>query len=305
MIARLQQRITLGLVLLAAAWAAGWWHQSAAVAVGGALALLFGHAFFLALECVAMVRVNRGDPAPRATTWQVLRAWLHESVTAPRVFCWRQPFRAQAVPDHLPADGSATGRRGVVLVHGLVCNRGFWTPWLRQLRQQGRPFVALSLEPVSAPIDSYVPALDAAVVRVTAATGQPPVLLCHSMGGLVARAWLRAAGDDSRVHCVVTVATPHDGTWLGRFGRDGSSAQMRLSSDWLAALAAAEPASRRARFVCWYSNCDNVVFPASTATLPGADNRLVPGLPHIALAFDPDVVRATLTLIEGGPASRR
>jgi len=55
----------------------------------------------------------------------------------------------------------------------------------------------------------------------------------------------------------------------------------------------------RSRFVCWYSNCDNVVFPASTATLPGADNRFVPGLPHVGLAFDAAVMRSVLDDIAG------
>ena len=299
MIARLQQCITFGLLGLALAWVAGWWAASPPLALAGAVVLLGGHGFFLALECWAMVRVNRADPAPRATGGQVLAAWLHEVLAAPRVFCWRQPFRTQAVPDHLPADGSAAGRRGVVLVHGLVCNRAFWNPWLLRLRAAGRPFVAVNLEPIHGPIDTYVPAIEAAVARVAALTGLPPLLLGHSMGGLAARAWLRAARDYARVHRVVTLASPHQGTWLGRFAHGGGNgAQMRQGSAWLAALAAEEPASRLARFTCFYSNCDNVVFPASTATLPGADNRFVPGRPHVGLAFDPAVMAAVLAMLE-------
>ena len=30
-------------------------------------------------------------------------------------------------------------------------------------------------------------------------------------------------------------------------------------------------------FTCWYSNSDNIVFPTSVASLPGADNRLAAG----------------------------
>jgi hypothetical protein len=49
-------------------------------------------------------------------------------------------------------------------------------------------------------------------------------------------------------------------------------------------------------FTCWYSNCDNVVFPASTATLEGADNRLIAGAGHIDLAFRDDVMAHTFAL---------
>ncbi|MFE8647159.1 esterase/lipase family protein [Sphingomonas sp. NCPPB 2930] len=300
MLARLQQCITLGLLALAAAWLAGWWSYSPVVAVVGAVATLFGYTVFLAVECGLMVAAHRNDPAPKPTPGQVLRAWLHECATSPRVFYWRQPFRSHAVPDHLPADGSARGRRGVVLVHGLVCNRGFWTPWLRPLRRRGHPFVAVNLEPVFGPIDAYAPAIDAAIARLQALTGRPPVLVCHSMGGLAARAWLRwarARGDAdvaARVHRIVTIGTPHHGTALAHYSRGAHALPMRRGSDWLAALEASEPAGQAARFTCWYSHCDHIVFPCSTATLPGADNRFVAGLPHVALAFHPPLVRAVL-----------
>ena len=50
-------------------------------------------------------------------------------------------------------------------------------------------------------------------------------------------------------------------------------------------------------FVCWYANTDNIVFPASTATLPGADNRHMAGVPHVAMAFHPKVMADTLKLL--------
>ena len=54
----------------------------------------------------------------------------------------------------------------------------------------------------------------------------------------------------------------------------------------------------RGKFTCWYTNCDNIVFPASTATMPGADNRLVRGVAHVELAFHPQVMRDSMALIE-------
>jgi hypothetical protein len=67
---------------------------------------------------------------------------------------------------------------------------------------------------------------------------------------------------------------------------------MRLGGEWVRQLQAAEPSGRAARFTCWYSNCDNIVFPASTATLADASNRLLEGVAHVDMACHPVVVRA-------------
>lgn len=298
MIARWQRALSIFILLAMAAWLVWQWPRSPWVAVLGALAPLAVFWGVMALEFVLMHAANRKDPAPRARWSQVVAAWWSEVWVALAVFCWRQPFRHRAVPDWLP--DQPTGQRGVVLVHGFMCNRGLWLPWLARLRAAGHAHVAVNLEPVMGSIDEYADTLEDAVVRVTAATGQAPVLLCHSMGGLAARAWLRAHQADGRVHRVLTLGTPHGGTWLGRFSRAVNGRQMSLAGEWVGALQRAEPAGRAALFTCWYSNCDNIVFPASTAALAGADNRLVEGVAHVEMAFDPRVMRACLEEIRRG-----
>jgi triacylglycerol lipase len=288
MLARLQQITTLS--LLAAALFAAWWfgrQQDWGWAVGVSLLIVFGYALFLAAEFVLVARVHGDDPAPRATPAQLARAWLGEVVTAPRVFCWRQPFRSHALPDHLPAD--ARGKRGVLLVHGFVCNRGLWNPWLAKLRARGTPVVAIDLEPVFGSIDAYPARIDAAMRRLEQATGLPPVIVAHSMGGLASRRWLAQPGNLVRVAHLVTIGTPHAGTWLARWALSPNGTQMRQDGPWLAALAAAETPAHHARVTCFYSHCDNIVFPASTATLPGADNRHLAGVAHVHMAFRPEV----------------
>ncbi|HEV8314977.1 MAG TPA: alpha/beta fold hydrolase [Burkholderiaceae bacterium] len=288
MLARLQQITTLGGLTLAVLWAvyfaargqAGW-------AAGGALIIVFGYAAVLGLEFILLRRVGRSDPAPAPSARELALAWIGEVLTAPRVFCWHQPFRSTMQADHLPAD--AAGRLGIVFVHGFVCNRGLWNPWMARLRAAGVPFVAINLEPVFGAIDRYVPLVDAAVRRVHEATGRPPLIVAHSMGGLAARAWLHEHAADERIDHVITIGTPHGGTWLARFALTANARQMRLGGPWVSALAQREPASRYARFTCFYSHCDNIAFPPSTGTLPGADNRHVRGIAHVHLNFHPEV----------------
>lgn len=293
MVARAQRWLVFAWLVASVAWTVAWWSRSPAVALAGLLVLCSSHAVFLAFEFVLAWRVDDSDPLPRASGWQFFKAWLAESIAAPRVFGWYQPFRWNAIPDHLPQ----AGRRGVVLVHGFVGNRAFWTPWLRELRAADRAFVAVDLEPVFGSIDRYVQTIDAAIVRVTAATGQPPLLICHSMGGLAARAWLRDS-DGTRVHRIATIGTPHRGTWLARFGRTANGRQMRMGGEWLQRIDGERASVRQVPFSCWYSNSDNIVFPTSVATLPGADNRLAAGRGHVQLAFDAPVRREVLALLD-------
>ncbi|KQO24009.1 permease [Acidovorax sp. Leaf76] len=292
MIARWQRVLILFILAAMAAWLAWQWPRSPQVAIVGALVPLAVYLLVMAVEFVLMHITNRTDAAPRARLAQVVAAWWAEVCVALALFGWRQPFRHQSLPDWLPAQ--PTGRRGVVLVHGFMCNRGLWLPWFAHLKARGHAYVAVNLEPVMGSIDEYANTIDDAVARMAAATGQAPVLVCHSMGGLAARAWLRAHQADGRVHRVLTLGTPHGGTWLGRFSRAVNGRQMSLAGEWVGALQKAEPAGRAALFTCWYSNCDNIVFPATTASLPGADNRFVEGVAHVQMAFHPGVMAECL-----------
>ena len=288
MLARLQKFTTLGGLLVALLWAWACWRAGRpGWAAAGAALIVGGYALVLALE-FALLRLAHGDdPTPRATPDQLLRAWWGEVRAAPRVFCWRQPFRSRVWPDHLPA--AAQGRRGLLLVHGFVCNRGVWNPWLRRLQARGVPFVAVNLEPVFGSVDDYVATIELGVLQLERCTGMPPVIVAHSMGGLAVRRWLVESGPagDARVHHVVTIGTPHRGTWLARWAVSSNSREMRIDSPWQRLLGTREPADRPARFTCFYSHCDNIVFPPAMATLPGADNRHLPGVPHVDMVDHP------------------
>ena len=286
MLARLQQALTLGALLLAALWLLFSLRSGqAAWALGGLLLILGGYAAVLALEFIMLRFVHGNDPTPRASPTQLLRAWWGEVVAAPRVFCARQPFQSQRYPDHLPAD--ARGRRGVLFVHGFVCNRGLWNPWLKRLQADGQAYVAVTMEPPFGGIDDGIAAIEEGVRRLEACTGVAPVLVAHSMGGLAVRRWWAEHGDEARVFHAITIGTPHQGTWLARFAMSRNAQQMRQGSSWLATLAAREPPGRARRFICFYSHCDNIVFPASSATLAGADNRHLAGVAHVHMADHP------------------
>jgi pimeloyl-ACP methyl ester carboxylesterase len=294
-LARLLQALVVVIVAGALLWGTAWWPRHPGLAVGGALCIVFVHAIVLGFEFLLLRPASQGDTAPRPTAGELVVAWWREVVAGLCVFGWRQPFAWRRWPDRFQASPGATG---LVFVHGFVCNRGFWSPWLQLATARGHPFAAVNLEPVFGDIDRYVATIEAAVQRITAVTGKPPVLVCHSMGGLAARAWSKRHAGGARVAHTVTIGSPHRGTWLAKFGHAASGRQMRVGSAWLTELADGEPPAQ-GRYTCWYSNCDNVVFPPSTATLAGADNRLLRGAAHVELAFRPEIMEYTFALARG------
>ena len=286
MLARMQQITTLGALLMATVWALFWWNGEHQVwAVTGAFLIVSGYAFVLGLEFMLMAFNHGDDPTPRASPKQILRAWCSEVRMTAMVFCWRQPFASQRFADHLPAQ--PTGDRGVLLVHGLVCNRGLWNPWFERLAERDTPRMAMNLEPVFGAIDDYLASIEAAVSQLEVATGLAPVIVAHSMGGLAVRRWWAEPANAARVHRLITLGTPHQGTWLARFSMSSSARQMQPGSAWLRTLSAHEPAGRAAHLTCFYSHCDNIVFPPRHGVMSGARACHLPGVAHVHMVDHP------------------
>ena len=281
--------------LLSLAWALWCWPHSHALAVGGCALLLLSPALLLALQFVWMRQVCRARGQRTPGGLQLLLAWASSCWWNSLTLNWRGPWREHAVADGLDAatlGRPAQGQVGVVLVHGFLCNRAVWNHWLLRLRRAGVPCLAMTLEPAfGASLDAMVPALDAAVRRMVRATGRPPLLVAHSMGGLVVRAWVKTLSEAERQQLVAHVmglGVPHHGSWLARFSHLQPGLDMQEGSRWLRALgeAPALPAWSN-----WASRCDNMVYPLSTCTLAGHALHVLDDAAHLKLVFDERVYR--------------
>jgi triacylglycerol lipase len=287
--ARIQRGQLLLRLLLALGGLIWLWPSSPAQALALAALLFWGYGLVMGVGFASLLWINNQAGPARPSVWQLPAVWWREFWICEWVFALQQPFAEHRQPDHLPERST---QRGVLLLHGFSCNRGLWNHWLPRLRREGHAVIALSMEPALGSIDAYADQIEAALQRLQACTGQPPLVVAHSMGGLALRAWWRrhgGSGAAGRLHRVITLGSPHEGTVMARFGHATNARQMRRDSRWLAALAAGEGPEFRARFLCYYSGCDQVVCPADTAVLPGAEARHRPGLGHLALVFDAQV----------------
>jgi len=126
------------------------------------------------------------------------------------------------------------------------------------------------------------------------------VLIGHSMGGLVSRAYLDQFGAGKVAH-VITLGTPHLGTWMTNLGVGPNVRDMAEDSPWLAGLRkreAARSAHPYSNFTCVYTHHDNLVTPQANAALPGAEQVALSGIGHVSLALSSDVVKRVLTVLE-------
>jgi triacylglycerol lipase len=198
------------------------------------------------------------------------------------LFAVIQPFdrlfvssTTEALP---PAD-----KMPVLFVHGYFCNRGLWWWTMARLRAWGIHFRAVSLEPPLASIDALAGQLHAEIEAYL--DGRPSgklTLVTHSMGGLVARAYLKRHGS-ARIAKLITLACPHHGTRIAFLGLGRNAREMQPGSPWLDALAQSETLA--IPFVNVWSSLDNFVTPQASSRLEGAQEIVLTGLGHLSFVF--------------------
>jgi len=272
-------------------------HELGAGEIGLWLALwFFGLRAFIVADGF---RNSEKHKSPRKPEHQLgflgaLRLFLAEYATTILTFNVLFPLERWLLP-LAPVPAAAGRKTPVVLVHGFICNRGYWKFLAGELeRAKLGPVYAVTLEPVFGSIDEHARRLGETIERICKASGAPQVMLIgHSMGGLISRAYLHAGGA-SRIARIVTLGSPHHGTraayLLRKIAKDAE--QMCIKSEWLTALNALEAKPCPVPITSILSPHDNIVFPQSSALLayPNARNIYFPGLGHVELVYSPSVM---------------
>ncbi len=236
----------------------------------------------------------------RAAMIPNIRALVGEFTSRLTSYNWSQAFPQWAMGDD-PA-GAKAGTP-ILLVHGYFSNRGMWVRFRGRLTAAGLgPVYTITLEPVLGSIDDMMPALAQRIEDICRDTGKPGVILiAHSMGGLVSRAYMAAHGS-TRVEKFITLGSPHHGTATASFGTGLCTQQMRIGSEWLRKLAETESSSayRKPPTLCLYTINDDIVYPPETAELPWAECVQGDGVGHVGLLFSKDVVGRVIGVVRGG-----
>ena len=245
----------------------------------------------LAIEFVTGALIDR-RPVARIGVLELVAVWWGETWRSFTVFNIDQAWRADFPERPVVRDAS---RPTVLLIHGYMCNRATWRHWLMDRIPPHWNVATVNLEPVFAPVNRYAEVVDAAVEDLRRATGAERItLVCHSMGGLAARSYLRRHGHHA-VQRVVTIDTPHHGTVFATLGHGPNARQMRNACEFVRQLAQDD---EPVEFVCFASQHDNLIVPRDNQVLAGVEAVWFEKTGHLAMTASDAVLKKVIEGVE-------
>ncbi|SEA11903.1 esterase/lipase family protein [Microbulbifer marinus] len=115
-------------------------------------------------------------------------------------------------------------------------------------------------------------------------------LVGFSMGGIVARHYLQRLGGLDRVHKFVSISSPHYGSFWANFLPYKGGRQLRIGSEFLAALNREIDSLSATSPVSIWTKYDATILPHSSSHLPLGASYEVPVLLHRWMPLDERVI---------------
>jgi pimeloyl-ACP methyl ester carboxylesterase len=194
------------------------------------------------------------------------------------------PFGIKRSSDRTPRQQD---QRTVVLIHGYLANRSTLFPVAAYLRLRGIKQVLSFNYSSSTGVEQSALALREYLRRHV--RGGRIDLVCHSLGGLVARVYIQELGGARRVDRCITLGTPHRGTYNSYWLNSRVGSELRPDSPLLSRLHGSRAGASDVRFLSLVAGSDNLVVPRVFASHEREVH--VPDLGHISMLFSPRVLR--------------
>jgi triacylglycerol lipase len=169
-------------------------------------------------------------------------------------------------------------RRAVVLVHGIWDTSRVFARMGRWLEERGYRALAVDLKPSdgSVGLNKLAEQLRIFVERELEA-GESFDLVGFSMGGLVSRYYVQRLGGIERVGRLITISSPHRGTYWAFTDGNAGSRQMRPGSKFLRELNRDVEILERVQHASIWTPLDLMIVPAGSSRL-GEAFRVMVGL---------------------------
>lgn len=169
----------------------------------------------------------------------------------------------------------------VVLIHGLYDTARIFDPMRAFLEARGRRVTTPDLKPNNgnAPLEELA-------AQVAGAVRGEVDLVGFSMGGLVARWYVQRQGGLKHVRRLITIASPHRGTWTAYAKGNAGARQMRPGSAFLRDPDSDRSVLNQVRFTSIRTPFDLMILPPSSSVVPEARNILVNVAAHPLMVRD-------------------
>ena len=185
----------------------------------------------------------------------------------------------------------------VLLQHGFVNNGAVWFFTARALEADGYRVFAID-QPTFVSLEAMADHLAARVDAVLARTGATQLtLVAHSMGGLIARAYLRRYGN-ARIERLITMGSPHHGTLHAYLALGSNARQMRPGNAWLTKLGETVVT---VPFTSIYSLHDTIISPQDSSVMIEADNVALMAVGHVSMPSGAVARKALLAALQKLP----
>jgi triacylglycerol lipase len=188
----------------------------------------------------------------------------------------------------------------ILFIHGYNGNSATWSTMVSRFKADGWTDAEL----VNWSYDyRQSNATTAALIQqkvdsIRSATGAAKVdIITHSMGPLSARYYVRNLGGDGKVDALVSLGGANHGTTIASLCFDTSCVEMRPNSTFLTNLNSTDETWGTPRYATWWSDCDEVINPNSSALLTGAINTQTACIAHSALHEDVGVYRQVRDMV--------
>jgi triacylglycerol lipase len=194
----------------------------------------------------------------------------------------------------------------IIFVHGYNANPTTWATMVARFKAFGytdAELVAWSYDYKQSNATTATK-LSAKIDSVLALTGAHHVdIIAHSMGALSARYYTRnlLLGVDTRVDAVVTLGGTNHGTATAFGCTPVSCSEMRPFSSFVSRLNSTDETWGTHRYATWWSSCDEVIYPQTSAKLSGATNTQTACMRHSQLHEDFGVFAQVYNLVSQIP----
>lgn len=188
----------------------------------------------------------------------------------------------------------------VILVHGLFHNSTAWVLFRHWFKKTGITNCATffyssrnDFNTISRELDTYL------TMVLDKYPDSKPVLIGHSLGGLLLRNWLASSERATEVSGLITLGTPMLGSKLATFSATALGQQLAYNGTLIQQIEAREHEKKIPPVPCFalYSPVDNMVLPQESVATPPKGWTLIKTTPvsHLAMLNN----KAIATLVSG------